>query len=93
LIRESVRHDDNDTFQQRPSSLAAFGSQHTAFGPGTKFSCEILGDSVILPPEHPRRSAREYVIDPLTGLRVRKAPDHVESVTTEIIKSLLEDYP
>jgi AbrB family looped-hinge helix DNA binding protein len=61
--------------------------------PGTKFSCEILGDSVILTPEHPRRSAREYVIDPHTGLRVRKAPDHVEPVTTEMIKSLLEDYP
>jgi hypothetical protein len=46
-----------------------------------------------LTPEHPRRSAREYVIDPHTGLRVRKAPDHVEPVTTEMIKSLLEDYP
>ena len=61
--------------------------------PGTKFSCEILGDSVVLTPEHPRRSAREYVTDPHTGLRVRKAPDHVEPVTTEMIKSLLEDYP
>jgi bifunctional DNA-binding transcriptional regulator/antitoxin component of YhaV-PrlF toxin-antitoxin module len=61
--------------------------------PGTKFSCEILGESVVLTPEHPRRSVREYVTDEHTGLRVRKAPDQLEPVTTEMIKSLLEDYP
>ena len=61
--------------------------------PGTKFSCVIQGDSVILTPEHPRRITREYVIDPQTGLRVTKAHHEVEPVTTEMIKTLLEDYP
>lgn len=61
--------------------------------PGTKLVCEIQGDSVILTPEHPHRLAREYVIDPLTGLRVTKAPDGSEPVTTEMVKTLLEDYP
>ncbi len=41
--------------------------------PGTKLFCEIRGDSVILTPEHLRRSVREYTIDSLTGLRVTKA--------------------
>jgi hypothetical protein len=48
---------------------------------------------VVLTPEHPRRFVREYVIDPLTGLRVTKARDEVEPVTSEMIKTLLEDYP
>jgi AbrB family looped-hinge helix DNA binding protein len=61
--------------------------------PGTKFFCEIQGDSVVLTPEHPRRFVREYVTDPLTGLRVTKARDEGEPVTTEMIKTLLEEFP
>lgn len=34
----------------------------------------------------------KYVTDPLTGLRVAKATNNAESVTTERIKALLEDY-
>lgn len=60
---------------------------------GTKFLCEIQGDSVVLTPEHPRRAARDYVTDPHTGLRVRKAPENSEPVTTEMIRSLMEDFP
>jgi AbrB family looped-hinge helix DNA binding protein len=61
--------------------------------PGTRLVCEIQGDSVVLTPEQPRRLVREYVTDPQTGLRVRKAPDKAEPVTTEMIKALLDDYP
>lgn len=61
--------------------------------PGTKFLCEIQGDSVILTPERARPFVREYVTDPLTGLRVTKAVDGVEPVTSDMIKTLLEDYP
>jgi AbrB family looped-hinge helix DNA binding protein len=61
--------------------------------PGTRLLCEVHGDSVILTPEHPRRFVREYVIDPHTGLRVTKASQGTEPVTSEMIKALLEDYP
>ena len=61
--------------------------------PGTRFFCEVQGDSVVLTPEHPVRHEREYVIDPLTGLRVTKAAGDSEPVTSEMIKALLEDYP
>jgi AbrB family looped-hinge helix DNA binding protein len=61
--------------------------------PGTKLRCEIQGDSVILTPEHPRRRNREHIIDPLTGLQVTKSFDDMEPVTTEMIKTLLEDFP
>ncbi len=61
--------------------------------PGAKLLCEIQGDSVILTPEHPRRFVREYVTDPHTGLRVTKAHEDGETVTTETIKAFLEDYP
>lgn len=60
---------------------------------GTRFFCEVQGDSVVLTPEHPRRLAREHVIDPLTGLRVTKASGDAEPVTSEMVKALLEDYP
>ncbi len=61
--------------------------------PGTKLLCEVRGDSVILTPEHPRRQQREYLTDPLTGLRVTKAAEASEPVTTEMIKTLLVDFP
>jgi AbrB family looped-hinge helix DNA binding protein len=61
--------------------------------PGTKLVCEIQGDSVILTPQHPRSYVREYITEPRTGLRVTKAPPDSEPVTSEMIKTLLEDYP
>jgi len=61
--------------------------------PGTRFVCEVQGDSVVLTPEHPVRREREYVTDPATGLRVTKAVGNVEPVTSEMVKALLEDYP
>jgi hypothetical protein len=53
----------------------------------------VEGDSVVLTPEHTKRLTREYVLDPSTGLRVTKAAQDAEPVTTEMIKALLEDYP
>lgn len=61
--------------------------------PGTRLVCVVQGDSVVLTPENPRRFVREYVTDRLTGLRVTKAPNGLEPVTTEMVKTLLEDYP
>ncbi len=61
--------------------------------PGAKLLCEIQGDSVILTPEQPRRFVREYVTDPHAGLRVTKALEDGEPVTTETIRALLEEYP
>ncbi len=61
--------------------------------PGTRFVCVIQGDSIVLTPEHPHRFSREYITDPLTGLRVTKAATDSEPVTTEMVKALLEDYP
>jgi AbrB family looped-hinge helix DNA binding protein len=61
--------------------------------PGTKLLCEIQGNSVVLTPQLPREWAREYAIDPLTGLRVTKASADTEPITTEMVKALLEDYP
>lgn len=61
--------------------------------PGMKFLCRVQGDSVILTPETPRNHVKEYVTDPVTGLRVTKARPDMEPVTSEMIKTLLEDYP
>jgi AbrB family looped-hinge helix DNA binding protein len=61
--------------------------------PGTRFLCEIRGDSVVLTPEHPVHPVREHVTDSLTGLRVTKAYPNAEPVTSDMIQELLEDYP
>lgn len=61
--------------------------------PGTKFRCDISGDSVILTPEKASHIAKEYVTDPTTGLRVTKARKKSDPVTTEMIKALLDEYP
>lgn len=61
--------------------------------PGAKLLCEIMGESVMLTPEHSRPHTREYVPDPLTGLRVTKHAEGSEPITTEIVKSLLADFP
>ena len=61
--------------------------------PGAKLICEIQGDSVILTPEHPAASHKEYVTDQLTGLRVTKHSGNSEMVTSEMIKALLVDFP
>jgi AbrB family looped-hinge helix DNA binding protein len=61
--------------------------------PGTKLSCEVSGDSIILTPTPSPSRQRVYVTDPTTGLRVTKAAENVEAVTSEMIKNLLEDYP
>lgn len=61
--------------------------------PGTKLLCEVQGDSVILTPEHSRRFVREYVTDPDTGLRVTKSSPEAETVTSDMIKTLLEESP
>lgn len=64
------------------------GKLHLA--PGTKLLREVIGDFVILTPDHPHRLKREYVTDPETCLRVTKASLGAELVTSEMIKTLLE---
>jgi AbrB family looped-hinge helix DNA binding protein len=61
--------------------------------PGAKLRCEILGDSVILTPDTPPRPPREYVINPLTGLRVTKRQKGSKPLTTEMVKDYLADFP
>lgn len=61
--------------------------------PGAKLICEIQGDSVVLTPENPLSPLKEYVTDPLTGLRVTKHSGKSEMVTSEMVKALLVDFP
>ena len=61
--------------------------------PGTRLVCEVQGDSVVLTPQRPIHHERTYVTDPTTGLRVTKAADAMQPVTSDMVKTLLEDYP
>jgi len=61
--------------------------------PGTKLRCEVHGDSIVLKPEIPRPRATQLVVDKLTGLRVAKRSSPDATVTSEMVKALLSDFP
>ena len=60
--------------------------------PGSKLICEIRGDSVILTPQSTRGS-KEYITDPVSGLRVSKRQPKAEKVSSDMIRKLLEEFP
>jgi phosphatidylglycerophosphatase A len=49
--------------------------------PETKLECEVKGDST------------QIVVDELTGLRVTKRTTPEATVTTEMVKAILADFP
>jgi AbrB family looped-hinge helix DNA binding protein len=61
--------------------------------PGTKLSCEIQGDSIVLKPKSPRAPKTTIVVDEITGLRVTKRTIPEATVTSEMVKALLADFP
>jgi hypothetical protein len=54
--------------------------------------CEIRGGSVILTPQSTRGS-KEYITDPVSGLRVSKRKPKAEAVSSDMIRKLLEEFP
>ena len=61
--------------------------------PGVRLRCEVRGESVVLTPQGVPRRNKEYVVDPLSGLRVVKPSPVHEPVTSEMVKELLEEFP
>ncbi len=60
---------------------------------GTKFICEVQGDSLVLRPQHPKTRRSEHVIDPVSGLRVTKQTSSKATVTSETVKALMAEFP
>jgi AbrB family looped-hinge helix DNA binding protein len=60
--------------------------------PGTTFACKVVGDSIVLTPEHPPAERPRLVRDSKTGLTVTKSPAHV-SITSGDVRSALVDFP
>ena len=54
---------------------------------------DVTNNECHLTPENPVRENREYVTDPLTGLRVTKRSENLEPVTSEVVAELLADFP
>jgi hypothetical protein len=52
--------------------------------------CEIRGDSVILTPQSSRGS-KEYITDPVSGLRVSKRKPRADKVSSDMVRKLLEE--
>ncbi len=61
--------------------------------PGTKLSCEVRGDSIVLKPAAPRPQKTKRVIDGVTGLSVTKRTSKASLVTSDMVKTLLADFP
>jgi AbrB family looped-hinge helix DNA binding protein len=60
---------------------------------GSKLICEVHGDTIVLKPKNPKLAEREYVIDADSGLRVVKKTAQVQIVTSEMVKSIMADFP
>jgi AbrB family looped-hinge helix DNA binding protein len=60
--------------------------------PGTKFSCRVDGDSIILTLESRVRERPRVILDPATGLKITKSPAEVK-VSSEDVRAALADFP
>ena len=60
---------------------------------GTKFDCEITGESILLKPRIPKPSAPVYVRDKISGLQVAKSTKRETKVTGAMVRELLAEFP
>jgi bifunctional DNA-binding transcriptional regulator/antitoxin component of YhaV-PrlF toxin-antitoxin module len=60
---------------------------------GTKFDCEITGESILLKPRVPKASAPVYVKDKISGLRVAQVTKRETKVTSAMVRELLAEFP
>ena len=61
--------------------------------PGTKLTCEVQGDAIVLKPMAARPVVHETVIDKVSGLRVTKKTRNAPVVTSDMVKALMADFP
>lgn len=61
--------------------------------PGTKFDCEIRGETILLKPRIPKPSIPVYVKDKISGLRVTKGTTREMKVTSAMVRVLLAEFP
>lgn len=54
--------------------------------------CEVRGDSVVLTPQS-TQSSKEYVIDPISGLRISKRRPRGERVSSDMVRKVMEEFP
>ena len=60
--------------------------------PGSKFSCRVDGDSIILTPESRGRERPRLIVDPATGLKITESQPEVK-VSSEDVRAALADFP
>jgi AbrB family looped-hinge helix DNA binding protein len=60
--------------------------------PGSKFSCRVDGDSIILTLESRVRGRPRLILDPATGLKITESPPEVK-VSSEDVRAALADFP
>ena len=61
--------------------------------PGVRLVCEVSGNSIVLTPQGVPNRVKEYVVDPISGLRVAKRAMGSETVSSDMVKELLEEFP
>lgn len=63
------------------------------WAPGVRLVCEVRGDSIVLTPQGVPNRVKEYVVDPISGLRVAKRAMDSETVSSDMVKELLVEFP
>ena len=73
--------------------LPRLARSRLGLAPGTKFDCEIAGESILLKPRTPKTSAPVHVKDKISGLRVAKGTKREVKVTGAMVRELLAEFP
>jgi AbrB family looped-hinge helix DNA binding protein len=60
--------------------------------PGTKFSCRVEGESIVLTPAQRNRERPKLITDAKTGLRVTQSPAGIR-ITSDDVQKALADFP
>lgn len=61
--------------------------------PGMKFSCRVEGNRIVLTPEDLVTARPRFRREKSTGMVVTEAPAGSPAVTSEMVRSLLNDFP
>ncbi len=66
---------------------------HLRLQPGTKFTCKVEGQCIVLTPEQSIREAPELVTDAATGLRITQSPAGVRVTSADVQAAMgLSDF-
>jgi AbrB family looped-hinge helix DNA binding protein len=73
--------------------LPAVARKRLGLKSGTKFSCRVQGNQIVLTPAQQKLTRARFVRSKLTGMTVTAGPADGPIVTSEQVRALLAEFP